>query len=202
MRKKQKKKTQTRQTKQKKRVRSETRKKHLPIILLVGGVALLAFLVVIFLQRPLPEKFVNETPPETPETSLYYEINGSYYCNESFACPEGYACTKNRDFTMPGMDSCLKIHECEKVPEVCALFYEPVCGNDNKTYSNACRACQEGVQYYVEGECYEENPSESRLDDCITYCEENYERDCDRGYWKINGSYPDCNCGYVCVLKD
>lgn len=36
---------------------------------------------------------------------------------------------------------------------VCAEQYEPVCGSDNKTYSNSCYAEREGIKEYKKGEC-------------------------------------------------
>src|SRR3989344_9222925 len=38
-------------------------------------------------------------------------------------------------------------------PEVCSQQYEPVCGNNQHTYSNACSACQDNGEYYTNGEC-------------------------------------------------
>lgn len=38
---------------------------------------------------------------------------------------------------------------------LCTMQYEPVCGCDQKTYSNACAAENAGVITYTEGSCKE-----------------------------------------------
>jgi hypothetical protein len=47
-------------------------------------------------------------------------------------------------------------HTCsfdEKNAVVCTLDYNPVCGSNEKTYSNGCGACAAKVTSWVKGEC-------------------------------------------------
>ena len=42
---------------------------------------------------------------------------------------------------------------CEAIPELCTEDYTPVCGCDERTYSNACKAHAAGVSVKQAGEC-------------------------------------------------
>jgi hypothetical protein len=42
---------------------------------------------------------------------------------------------------------------CTKIPQVCTLEYNPMCGCDDKTYGNACNAAAAGVSIASKGEC-------------------------------------------------
>ncbi len=59
-------------------------------------------------------------------------------------------------------------HVCgeeEKRLDVCAQVYEPVCGNDGETYSNACEACTSGnVESYLLGACPDAEELEEEVD--------------------------------------
>ena len=42
---------------------------------------------------------------------------------------------------------------CEAPPEQCIEIYSPVCGCDNKTYGNGCKANEKGINIAARGEC-------------------------------------------------
>jgi hypothetical protein len=42
---------------------------------------------------------------------------------------------------------------CEQIPSVCTREFQPVCGCDGATYSNACGAASAGVSIERDGEC-------------------------------------------------
>jgi hypothetical protein len=56
---------------------------------------------------------------------------------------------------------------CEPRPEVCPLVYKPVCGCDNKTYSNSCAAAMAGVNVDYEGACEPEPIPCAANGDCL-----------------------------------
>jgi len=42
---------------------------------------------------------------------------------------------------------------CKKKPDICTEREDPVCGCDNKTYGNACKAARAGVNVGQKGAC-------------------------------------------------
>lgn len=58
-------------------------------------------------------------------------------------------------FILLGLGSC-STKQCIEKPVadcVCTMQYDPVCGCNNKTYSNACTAECAGIKVYTKGPC-------------------------------------------------
>ena len=47
----------------------------------------------------------------------------------------------------------------DDAPTICTADYRPVCGCNDVTYPNACRARAEGVQRFTEGRCDHPDPT-------------------------------------------
>ena len=64
-------------------------------------------------------------------------------CGEGSLClqPEGTCLSAD----LPGT--------CQEIPEACTEQYDPVCGCDGNTYSNACKALKAQAQVDYQGEC-------------------------------------------------
>ncbi|MCE7924283.1 MAG: hypothetical protein DYG98_14655 [Haliscomenobacteraceae bacterium CHB4] len=59
-------------------------------------------------------------------------------------------------FVLFAFTSCCPPKQCVENPQpncVCTMQYDPVCGCNNKTYSNACVAECAGIKKYTKGEC-------------------------------------------------
>lgn len=57
--------------------------------------------------------------------------------------------------TLVALAGCSK-DDCSGQPQIdclCPENYDPVCGCDGQTYSNACMAECNGVEFYTPGEC-------------------------------------------------
>lgn len=65
------------------------------------------------------------------------------------ACQDGLYCMFETGICGQGDQS----GECAVIAEVCPDVFEPVCGCDGETYSNACEAASAGVSVNSEGAC-------------------------------------------------
>lgn len=75
-------------------------------------------------------------------------------------CPDGQYC----DFPDDACGAADRPGVCvAKGPDVCIALYDPVCGCDGQTYSNACFAAQAGIDITHTGECPRPGRAEGEL---------------------------------------
>jgi hypothetical protein len=68
----------------------------------------------------------------------------------------GAACERGEYCDFPPDASCGAADQtgtCAPIPDACDLIFDPVCGCDGRTYSNACLANLAGVSVASDGEC-------------------------------------------------
>jgi len=68
------------------------------------------------------------------------------------ACFDNSQCSENQ-FCLFQEGKCSGPGECKPKPELCPLFYAPVCGCDMKTYGNQCEAYGSGISILYNDEC-------------------------------------------------
>jgi len=78
------------------------------------------------------------------------ESCGGFTMGPPPVCADGLYCSYGMEDSCGWADA---PGTCAEKPEVCSDEYNPVCGCDGQTYSNACQAAASGTSVISEGEC-------------------------------------------------
>ena len=78
-------------------------------------------------------------------------------CEPATACKSNADC-KSTDYCHLPDAQCGEEGRCETRPQACITLYDPVCGCDGNTHSNACVAAARGVSVRHEGPCTRDAP--------------------------------------------
>lgn len=84
--------------------------------------------------------------------SVLFDCNGNAICNDGGFTPQENQCSFQGIDVSPFLTAANLIWTADE-PCVCTLQYDPVCGVNGQTYSNACFAACAGVEVASLGEC-------------------------------------------------
>ncbi|MGB0932505.1 MAG: Kazal-type serine protease inhibitor family protein [Chitinophagales bacterium] len=114
---------------------------------------------------------------------VFWILNASEGCNanQNVEDTNTTKTEQTKTTTNPKGKDCIDKSKIDK-NAMCTMDYTPVCGCDEKTYSNACVAEKNGVTFWTKGECG--NPKTS---DCIDESKIQKDKSCTKEYRPVCG---------------